>query len=58
MDTLYRRRAIRDFVIDADGNRYRFVGTAARDPSGRLDVDVLRPSEGIVTPALFTREIG
>ncbi len=45
-------RPIRDAVIDARGSRYRFVGLARRDGSGRLDVEALRAGEWIVEPNL------
>jgi len=49
-------RPIAAAVIDRDGGRYRFVGVAARDRRGRLDVTALKPGEWIVTPDLVYAE--
>jgi len=43
---------IADTVVDASGLRYRFVGVAPRDRSGRFDVEALRTGEWIVQPGL------
>lgn len=46
-------RPIRDVAVDAGGGRYRFVGLARRDGSGRLDVGALHAGEWIVEPDLI-----
>lgn len=43
-------------VIDWNGRRYRFVGVAARDGRGRLDVLSLKQGEWIVAPDLVYEE--
>ena len=43
---------IADSVVDASGQRYRFVGVAPRDRTGRFDVEALRAGEWIVQPGL------
>jgi hypothetical protein len=47
-----RGRPISALVIDRNGGRYRFVGVAARDGHGRLDVLSLKRGEWIVAPDL------
>lgn len=51
-----RDRSIYAAVIDGHGRRYRFVGLAGRDRSGRLNVLSLRQDEWIVAPDLIYRE--
>ncbi|TXI02370.1 MAG: hypothetical protein E6Q76_15585 [Rhizobium sp.] len=51
-----RGEPIRGAVIDRSGRRYRFVGVAARDRHGRLDVLSLRRGEWIVAPDLIYEE--
>lgn len=43
---------IADTVVDASGLRYRYVGVAPRDRTGRFDVEALRAGEWIVQPGL------
>ena len=47
-----RGKPIAAVVIDRHGGRYRFVGVAARDDRGRLEVMSLKPGEWIVAPDL------
>ncbi|TCS02355.1 hypothetical protein [Rhizobium sp. BK418] len=47
-----RAKPIGSVVIDPNGGRYRFVGVAARDDRGRLEVMSLKPGEWIVAPDL------
>ena len=49
--------AIPSHVMDEDGQHYVFEGVAARRPSGRFDVDALRPGEWIVRPGLVYRQV-
>lgn len=51
-----RGQAIAASVIDRDGGHYRFVGVAARDSRGRLDVLSLKQGEWIVAPDLIYAE--
>ncbi len=51
-----RGKPISALVIDRNGSRYRFVGVAARDGSGRLDVLSLKQGEWIVAPDLVYEE--
>jgi hypothetical protein len=43
-------------VIDRNGGCYRFVGVAARDGRGRLDVMSLKQGEWILAPDLVYAE--
>ncbi|GAA3093455.1 hypothetical protein GCM10010520_44210 [Rhizobium viscosum] len=43
-------------VIDRNGDRYHFVGVAARDGCGRLDVMSLKQGEWILAPNLVYAE--
>ncbi|MBB3658697.1 hypothetical protein FHX15_003957 [Rhizobium sp. BK650] len=47
-----RSKLIADVVIDKNGCRHRFVGVAARDRGGRLDVMSLKRGEWIVSADL------
>lgn len=47
-----RGKPISAAVVDRHGSRYRFVGVAARDRQGRLDVLSLKHGEWIVAPDL------
>ncbi|ACI59000.1 hypothetical protein GGI64_005438 [Rhizobium leguminosarum] len=49
-------KAISASVVDRNGRRYLFVGVAARDRWGRLDVLSLRRGEWIVAPDLIYAE--
>lgn len=51
-----RGQPIAASVIDRDGGHYRFVGVAARDSRGRLDVMALKQGEWIVAPDLIYTE--
>jgi hypothetical protein len=51
-----RGKPISALVIDRNGSRYRFVGVAARDGRGRLDVLSLKQGEWIVAPDLVYEE--
>ena len=45
--------AIREFVTDVFGKRYRYVGLAPRTWRGELDVDALKDGEFILAPNLL-----
>jgi hypothetical protein len=51
-----RGKPISALVIDRNGSSYRFVGVAARDGRGRLDVLSLKQGEWIVAPDLVYEE--
>ena len=46
-------QAIFERMTDYLGQHYRFAGIAPRLPSGRYDVDALRPGEWLVEPGLI-----
>lgn len=48
-------RTITDVAIDAAGERYRYVGVAAKDTRGRYDVHSQRDGEWIVEHGLVYR---
>jgi len=52
----FRGKPISAMVIDRNGGRYRFVGIAARDGRGRLDVMSLKQGEWILAPDLVYTE--
>ncbi len=52
----FRGKPISAVVIDRNGGRYRFVGVAARDGRGRLDVMSLKQGEWILAPDLVYTE--
>lgn len=52
---IFAGHAIRELVVDGNGQRYVYVGIALRCQDGSIDVDALAPGEFIVPPGLIYR---